>query len=139
MAERIMFYARGHPNVSAMHKTTLEFTKEDYVSPKGDCIVGVEATFDKNELKRFARNHKKVRMVLKTGGLKEVIHAETNSEFDGDRELVVRMGHHTSARTFAVHADKAAKYLDRELVRALKTGSPVEVDIEEVQGEKATE
>ena len=35
--------AFGHPNIVANHKTTLEFTKEKHLSPKGDCIVGINA------------------------------------------------------------------------------------------------
>ena len=33
--------ARGHPNIRATHKTTLEVTKEKELSPRGDCIIGI--------------------------------------------------------------------------------------------------
>ena len=35
---------RGHPNVLSLHSRTLEITKEDHLSLRGDCIVGVNAT-----------------------------------------------------------------------------------------------
>ena len=126
----MMFRAWGHPNMTAMHKTTLEFTKEADLSPKGDCIVGVEANFNTAALKRFVKTHKKVRIIIKTGALKEVITATTNPQFEDDNELVIRLGEYASPRTFAIRADKAAKYLNRELIKALQTGSPMEVRIE---------
>lgn len=126
-----MFRAWGHPNIKATQKNTIEFTKEDYVSPEGDCIVGVNADFDAEKLKEFVKKHKHVKITIKTGGLQEVILAKTNSFFDDDKELVIRLGEYASPRTFAVRADKAAKHLSRDLVKALQTGSPIEVEVEE--------
>ena len=127
----MMFRACGHPNIKATHKNTIEFTKEDYVSPEGDCIVGVRADFDAAELKRFVKNHQHVKISIKTGGLKETITAKTNPDFNDDKELVIRLGEYSSSRTFAVRADKAAKHLNRELIKALQMGSPMEIQIEE--------
>ncbi len=126
----MMFRAWGHPNIKATHKNTIEFTKEDYVSPEGDCIVGISATFDTAELKRFVKKHKNVKITIITGALKEVIMAKTNPEFSDEKELVIRLGEYASPRTFAVRADKAAKHLNRELIKALQLGSPMEVDLE---------
>ncbi|MEM2907042.1 MAG: DUF371 domain-containing protein, partial [Candidatus Odinarchaeota archaeon] len=36
--------ARGHPNITATHKTTFEFTKEESITIKATCIVGVKAS-----------------------------------------------------------------------------------------------
>ena len=127
----MMFRAWGHPNIKATHKTTLEFTKADFVNPEGDCIVGISATFNSAALKNFVKKHKKVRITIQTGALKETIIAKTNPDFDDDKELVIRLGEYASRRTFAIRADKASKHLNRELVKALQTGSPMEVDIEE--------
>lgn len=127
----MMFRAWGHPNIKASHKTTIEFTKEDYVSPEGDCIIGIKSTFDTEKLKEFAKKHEKAKITIKTGALKEVITAKTNPSFNDEKEMVIRMGEYASSRTFAVRADKASKHLNRELVRALQMGSPMEVQVEE--------
>ena len=127
----MMFHAYGHPNIKGTHKNTLEFTKEEYVSPEGDCIVGIKADFDKEKLKAFAKKHKHVKITIKTGGLSETILAKTNPDFDDDKELVIRLGEYPSKRTFAVRADKAAKHLNRELIKALQMGSPLEITFEE--------
>jgi hypothetical protein len=35
--------ANGHENIEATHPTTLEITKERYLSRRGDCIIAVAA------------------------------------------------------------------------------------------------
>ena len=62
------FYAFGHPNIQATHKTTLEFTKDEYVSLRGDCIIGIDADFDLKSLKKFIKTFKnnKVTITIKT-------------------------------------------------------------------------
>ena len=130
---KILFHAWGDEGISATHKTTFEITKDDFVTAAGDCIIGISSDFDGKKLKEFVKNYSRVRITLRTGALKEIVYADTNSAFDDDRELVVRMGEHVDKRTFAIHADKSAKYLDREFVRALKAGSPMGVDIEAVE------
>jgi hypothetical protein len=35
--------AVGHPNVLATHEKTIEITKEDFLTPTGDCIIGINA------------------------------------------------------------------------------------------------
>ncbi|VVB81122.1 Uncharacterised protein [uncultured archaeon] len=127
----MMFRAWGHPNIKATQKNTLEFTKEDYVTPEGDCIVGVNADFDTAKLREFVKKHKHVKITIRTGGLQEVILAKTNPSFNDEKEIVIRLGEYESERTFAVRADKAAKHLSRELVKALQSGSPIEVNVEE--------
>jgi len=39
--ERIL--AKGHKNVKATHRTTLEVTKDKYLTPRGDCIIAISA------------------------------------------------------------------------------------------------
>lgn len=127
----MMFRAWGHPNVKGTHKNTIEFTKDDFLTPEGDCIIGIKADFDAKLLRDFVKKHRKVKITVKTGALEEVVVANTNPDFIDEHELVIRLGEHASPRTFAVRADKAAKHLNRELIRALQLGSPMEVKIEE--------
>ncbi|HLF54183.1 MAG TPA: DUF371 domain-containing protein [Candidatus Nanoarchaeia archaeon] len=125
----MMFRAFGHPNIKATHKNTIEFTKDEYLTPEGDCIVGIRADFDAEKLTAFAKKYKFVKITIKTGGIAETITAKTNPEFNDEKELVIRLGEHSSPRTFAVRADKAAKHLNRELIKALQMGSPLEIQI----------
>lgn len=131
MSARISFKARGHPNVSAAHKTTFELTKDDFLTEKGDCIVGIDSDFDVDELRAFAAVNRRVRIILRADGMEEVVHALVNPSFADDREFVVRMGNFASPRTFAVRADRSSMMFDRRFVRALKDGAVLEVEIEE--------
>ena len=60
------FKAYGHPNITAKHKTTLEFTKDENLSLRGDCIVGVKADFSLSEIKKFIKSllSKKIKIVI---------------------------------------------------------------------------
>ena len=53
------FKAYGHPNITAKHKTTLEFTKDKELSLRGDCIVGVKSDFELPLIKNFISQLKK--------------------------------------------------------------------------------
>jgi len=40
---REVIRARGHEHVAATHESTFEVTTDDWLTPAGDCIVGIEA------------------------------------------------------------------------------------------------
>jgi hypothetical protein len=46
--EEIVFY--GHPNVLGLHKRTIEITKDDYLTERGDCIIGINSNKSCNDL-----------------------------------------------------------------------------------------
>ena len=58
------FNAYGHPNILGIHKTTLEFTKDEELSLDGDCIVGVKADFELSRLKRFIKGSKDNKLIV---------------------------------------------------------------------------
>jgi hypothetical protein len=37
----VTFY--GHPNIRSLHAKTIEITKDEHLTPRGDCIIGVRA------------------------------------------------------------------------------------------------
>mgnify|MGYP001617782560 CR=1 FL=1 len=120
------FNAYGHPNILGMHKTTLEFTKDNELSLNGDCIVGVNADFELKEIKNFIENsnNKKISITIKTISknkkIKDMILAELNLNFSDEKELVIRKTDFVSERTFATKANKAAFDLGRDLIGFLK-------------------
>lgn len=113
------FHAYGHENVLSLHKTTVEFTKEDHLTKRGDCILGIKADFEVPRL-----NLGKIEIVLEIDGLREVINAVHNPDFDSD-EMVIRKSDFLDKRTFATHADKAACDVDRGIVRKLQDSAAV--------------
>lgn len=116
------FKAYGHNNITAKHKTTLEFTKDSYLTLKGDCIIGVKADFSLKEIKDFIKNlkSKKIKIIIKVNGLTEEINCEINPNFNSVREMVIRKSDFLDVRTFAVRASKASCNLGREFVEKIK-------------------
>lgn len=128
----MIFHAYGHPNIKGTHKNTLEFTKEENLTLNGDCIIGVNADFEPQELTEFARKYKTAKIILTADGINDEFTAKLNPEFKDEKEVVIRIGEHVSSRTFAIRADKAAKHLKRELIKKLAAGAKLAVEIKEI-------
>ena len=118
--------AHGHINVLAVHKGTIEFTKEPYLSRSGDCIIAVDADKGMDELslefkKNLRKDDAKVTITVLVGEVAETIHASGNSRLilAHPTDFVIRKSGYICARTLAIHADKSAAELPRELVRFL--------------------
>jgi hypothetical protein len=127
MIEKVIVSARGHENILAEHRTTLEITKDEELSPRGDCIVGVAA--DKaladfpERFKRLARNSNAViTLVLKAGDREVTIHGRGHEKlsFTDARDIVVRKSTFTCGRTLMVGATHAARELPRDFVALLR-------------------
>lgn len=134
------FTCHGHENITARHKTTLEFTKDRDLGPEGDCIVGAGADFSIKEIKKFIkslRNNNSITIVVETiskdynkknnnaktfgeNKIIEKINAEINPNFDSDKDMVIRKSDFIDGRTFAARADKAAFELNRGLIKFLQ-------------------
>lgn len=128
--------AKGHGNVTAKHRTTLEITKENHLTPRGDCIIAISA--DKSlpelsrEFKHSLRNHKaKLEIILHCSNLTEKITAygDPNLTLRHPMDMVVRKSNFICDRTLAIKADKAAIDLDKEFVKKLVEGKEVEIEL----------
>ncbi len=127
----MVFTCRGHENITALHRTTLEFTKDKELSRRGDCIVGVAADFSLKELQMLVKFSKKMRIRMSIEDLKEPQVAELSEEIEGDvnptfcdeNEIVIRLGSFTSQRTLLTNTNKAAKHLNTNFVRCLKNST----------------
>lgn len=125
------FSAYGHPNITARHRTTIELTKDSELTKKGDCIIGVNAGFKIDELKRFL-GFRTIKIRILAGGASEEITASPNPDFSSDNELVIRKGEFRSERTFATNSDKASSDIKRALIEALRKGGLATISIEEI-------
>jgi hypothetical protein len=122
--------ARGHENVSARHASTLELTSEDYLTPAGDCIVGIEADrtpadFDAGFVETCRNETSEITLTLDAGDHTETITGRGHPDlaFESERSLVCRTSEYVDDRTVMVEADKAAADLDRAFVDALAEGA----------------
>ncbi len=111
------FTAKGHENVLSHHRNTVEFTHENYLTKRGDCILGINADYSLDKIKK---DWKKITIHMKIGDVEDTITAEYNPEFSNPHEMVIRKTDFKDKRTFAIKADKAAKDIKRELVEKMK-------------------
>jgi hypothetical protein len=124
---REVIFAQGHENIQATHKTTLEFTKAQHLSKKGDCIVAVAA--DKaladlsTEFKEKLQNtHAKLVMIVEAGEVIEQVNAQGSPQLilTHPTDMVIRKSDYVCNRTLAVKADRASYDLSRDFVEKLK-------------------
>jgi uncharacterized protein len=117
MAGRVLlesFTARGHPNVQACHKTTLEFTREVKLTMRGDCIAGVAATLApagfKPETKTVLRAGRDFILQVSVDDVIEEIAGKGHPglALDDEHEMVFRKSSFVSGRTVLVSCDKAS-------------------------------
>ncbi len=124
---REVIHCRGHENVKATHKSTLEFTKENYLTPRGDCILCIGADKGINDLseefKAALKAGKKLLIRIKVGNLVDEVSAEGSPDliFDRSCSMVVRKSTYVDGRTLAVRANKAARDIDRRVIELLKS------------------
>ena len=121
------FTCNGHQNITSKHKTTLEFTKDKYLTLKGDCIVGIKADFSLLQLKKFIKslkNNKKIIIIIEIlnndNKIIEKINAEVNPDFNSEKDIVIRKSDFIDNRTLAIKADKAACDLNRDFIENIK-------------------
>ena len=121
-----IIFGYGHENIRATHKATLEFTKDKHLTRKGDCIIAVAADKGLADLSReFKENlrkpNAKLTILIEAGGITEQIQAYSSQQLflTHPTDAVIRKSNYQCARTLAIHADKAADDLSRELVKKL--------------------
>ena len=124
---REVVFGYGHENILATHKATLEFTRDKHLSRKGDCIVAVaadKALADLNgEFKEYLlKPHAKLNILIEVGELFDRVSAQGSPRLIliHPTDMVIRKSDCVDDRTLAIHADKAARDLSRDLVEKLK-------------------
>jgi uncharacterized protein len=122
-----LIFGYGHQNIQATHKTTLEFTKDLHLSKKGDCIISVAASKALADLntkfkEKLRESQAKLSILIEVDDLKETVHAKGSPQLilSNTTDIVIRKSGFICDRTLAIHADKAAQDLSRDLVERMK-------------------
>ncbi len=119
---------KGHKNIIAKHRSTLEITKENYLTKKGDCIIGVcssHSCFDLPEkLKKELKKNRKIKIIIFTPvGSEEIIaFGNENLLLTNKTSIVIRKSNFIDDRTLCINANKSAKNIDRKIINYLKNG-----------------
>ncbi len=122
----------GHENIRSNHKKTLEITRESHLTPRGDCIVGVNAKSGcadlPDELKNKLRNSdSKVTISIKVGNDIFVMEGRGHPSLilSHAEDIVIRKSDFVCPRTLAVKCDKASDLLPRSMVALLQNPETV--------------
>ena len=128
--------AWGHVNVRATHRSTIELTKDEYLTPRGDCIVGIKADKALSDLDLrlksiIRRDGSIVIVVFSVGECFDYVVGFGSSRLtlSSNTKLVIRKSDYVDDATLMIKANKAAADLSRELVDRLKKGEPLLVYI----------
>ena len=122
LVEPIRFRVSGHPNILAKHRTSIEFTHSADVTERGDCIVGVGADFELDQIKALLA-YRKLRVTVRIGGVQDTFTCGVNGGFHSDTEIVFRKSAYRCQRTLGTHASKSAQQLKRSLVANLRSAA----------------
>jgi hypothetical protein len=133
--EQIMtVHFRGHANVLATNRMTLEVTREDFLTPRGDCILGIGADSACRDLTEHAKtiicnDTSRLRFVIDVEG--EVFEFRASGSglltLTHPLSMVIRRSTYTCSRTLAVKSTAAACDVPRAMVAKLASGSKGEL------------
>jgi hypothetical protein len=130
MKHEAVINAQGHEHVTAEHNSTLEVTSDDYLTPAGDCILGIEAdTVPADISEEFVAacqsTHAVITATLDADSHRAVVEGSGHPDlsFENERGHVIRTSDYVDDRTVMVGADAAAGDIDRDLVAALADGA----------------
>lgn len=127
-------HARGHEHVTATHESTFEVTTDDFLTPAGDCILGIEADrapedFDSGFVDACRSADATITATMETTDYEARITGRGHPDltFESERSAVCRTSTYVDDRTVMVEADRAANGIDRDLVRALANGAKLTI------------
>lgn len=123
--DEVTFY--GHPNIRSLHAKTIEITKDEHLTPRGDCIIGVKANkacadLDESFKHRLKSNSSVVRIEIMVGDESFLILGMGDERLSmlNAHDIVIRKTNFVCPRTMSVLCDKASSDLPRKLVSMLR-------------------
>jgi hypothetical protein len=129
--------AKGHKNITARHRSTLQITKDHDITKQADCVIAVSA--DKaisdlsHELKKAAKkDNAKISVKVIAGNHSEIVTGMgcEKLELTDVKDIVIRKSDFASERTLMINADRSAADLDRELIENLKRPHDIQIIVE---------
>ena len=117
----------GHENIRSNHQKTIEITKESHLTPKGDCIVGVNATASCSDLPqalkdKLKNSNSKITLLISVQNHEFIIEGNGHQDLilTHKEDIVIRKSDFICPRTLAVKCDKASDLLPRDMVTLLR-------------------
>ena len=117
----------GHEHVLSLHEKTLEITKEENLTPNGDCILGVNSSMAcidlPEKMKKKIQNPKsKIKFAINVGKFSFQVQGQGSEKLTLKHvsDIVLRKSAFTCSRTIAINCDKASSDIPRDLVSLLQ-------------------
>ena len=121
----VTFY--GHPNIRSLHAKTIEITKDEHLTPRGDCIIGVKANKACSDLDGALKHRLKstsavVRIEVMVGNESVLISGMGDHRLSmlNSHDIVIRRTNFACPRTMSVLCDKASSEVPRKMVKILQ-------------------
>jgi hypothetical protein len=121
--------AFGDPNMLGTHPTTMEFTKEEFLTLRGNCIIGIKsskACYDLNhELKQHIQTGHCIRVEISDGIITDsfIGYGHPQLPLTSTTSMVFRTSDFISDRTILIRCSKSAKKINRTLILSLKNAN----------------
>jgi len=119
-------YANGHPNIQCTHTTTIEITKDTFLTKKGTCILGINSSksckdLNKN-LKQLLKQNNKFKITIEHEGYNDYFYGYGNPKLTllDSKDMVFRKSNYTCDRTVLIFCTKSSNELNRELIYKIK-------------------
>ena len=115
----------GHPFIQCIHNTTIELTKDNYLTKKGTCILGIKASkacYDLNPLlKKKIRNGEKIDVIIKVDGICDSFYGYGNKKLTllSKKDIVFRKSDFICDRTILINCTKSSNELSRNIIKRL--------------------
>jgi len=117
----------GHENIRAMHKTTIEITKDSHLTTNGGCIIGINAkTACKDiplEIKQKLKDPKSiVKFSVLVGDYSFTISGTGHNDLalSHPADIVIRKSNYVCPRTLAINCDKSSDEIPRKMIKLLQ-------------------
>ena len=117
--------AIGHSLIQCTHNTTIELTKDEYLTKKGTCILGIKASKACHditpELKRKIVAGEKIEVVIKVGENIDHFYGYGSKKLTllSTKDLVFRKSNFICDRTILIRCTKSSRDLNRNLIKNL--------------------
>ena len=132
--------SKGHKNVSSLHKSTFEITKDLEIGPTADCIIGVDMddsmlNFPQEFKDKIADSNTRILVLLDTPNAHDEIigFGHEDLTLTHPTDIVCRTSDFTCPRTLMIKSSKAAHDLNPDLINDLKNEEILEVTIKIIE------
>ena len=123
---KLVIRAKGNKLIKATHKSTLEVTKENFLTERGDCIIGINSTHSVKDLpldlKEYLLNEGKIKIEIKVDDLIDslIAYGSKNLKLTNEKSIVIRKSNYIDDRTLAIYSNKSAIDIDRKIIEELR-------------------